>query len=236
MAHAVSAKRAPLHGEMNVSCAYTVGVGAAATLILIRHASIDCSKRGVALLCGSHDAPLSQAGREQVHLLRKRLDGHQKVRAAYSSPLRRAIQTAEAAPARLVAGVRLLRSLAEIHCGEFEGQSIDEIRAKFPELWARNEAQNDENFFWPGGETYRAFRRRVLRAMRAIAARHPDESVLIFTHAGVVNQVLGSIVGQSAALWANYRPHNTGLTIVEWSGDQGRAICFDDRDHLRSAA
>jgi hypothetical protein len=51
-----------------------------------------------------------------------------------------------------------------------------------------------------------------------------------------VNQVLGSIAGQSAARWENYRPHNTGLTIVEWSDGGGRVICFDDRDHLRSAA
>jgi broad specificity phosphatase PhoE len=129
-----------------------------------------------------------------------------------------------------------LNSLAEIHCGEFEGRPIEDVRASYPGLWARNQAQNDEHFYWPGGETYRAFRRRVLRAIRAIAAKHAGGTALVFTHAGVVNQVLGSIAGQSAARWENYRPHNTGLTIVEWSDGGGRVICFDDRDHLRSAA
>ena len=211
-------------------------VAAAATLILIRHAAIDCSKSRRLLLCGSHDAPLSRLGHEQVHLLRRRLAIEQDITAIYCSPLQRAIATAQAASPALLDRGRLLASLAEIHCGDFEGRPIDEIRAAFPALWARNEEQNDENFFWPGGETYRRFRRRVLRALRVIAARHPAQRVLIFTHAGVVNQVLGSMEGQSAARWENFRPGNTALTIVEWAGSAGRLIRFDDQRHLRSAA
>jgi alpha-ribazole phosphatase/probable phosphoglycerate mutase len=59
---------------------------------------------------------------------------------------------------------------------------------------------------------------------------------LIFTHAGVVNQILGAIAGQSPARWENFRPHNTALTVVEWFGESGRAVQFDDREHLCKAA
>ena len=203
-----------------------------ARLILVRHAEIDCHRNGIALLCGSHDAALSACGRAQVEKLRFRL-GTQNFAALYSSPLRRAVETARAAPPALVNDVRLLRSIAEIHCGEVEGMPIEEIRQCMPDYWRRNEAQDDDDFCWPGGETYRMFRRRVMRAIRAISVKHAGDTVLVVTHAGVVNQVLGALGTQPAARWENFRPGNTALTELLWSGDSGELVRFDDREHLR---
>jgi broad specificity phosphatase PhoE len=207
-------------------------VSSPAHLFLIRHAETDCGSNGRALLCGSHDADLSEQGRRQVALLRARLAAEGAFAALYSSPLRRAVATAQAAPPPLLSSLRPVRSLAEIHCGEVEGQSFEDIRKCLPEYWLRNEAQADDLFAWPGGETYRLFRRRVLRALRAIAEKHAGQSVLVFTHAGVVNQVLGFVAGQSAARWENFRPANTAITELLWSGDTGQVLRFDDRSHL----
>ena len=115
------------------------GGAAPAQLVLIRHAEIECGSGDLPLLCGTHDAPLSARGREQVVCLRERLAADRAC-AAYSSPLRRGMETALAAPARLVAGIRLLNSLAEIHCGRVEGLPIRRIQTEYPDLWSRNEA------------------------------------------------------------------------------------------------
>jgi broad specificity phosphatase PhoE len=152
------------------------------------------------------------------------------VEALYSSPLTRAAETARAAPEPLQA--RFLKSLAEIHCGFAEGLPLHQVRRIFPDHWRRNSAQDNEEFRWPGGETYRFFRRRVLRAIRGIARRHPGGKVLIVTHAGVVNQVLGWLAGQSAARWENFRPGNTGITELLWTDTSGQVVSFDDRSHL----
>jgi broad specificity phosphatase PhoE len=128
--------------------------------------------------------------------------------------------------------MRLLRSLAEIHCGEVEGMPIDQIRKAMPDYWVRNEAQDDDSFCWPGGESYIQFRRRVLRAVRAISRRHAGQTALLFTHAGVVNQILGALHHQPAARWENFRPGNTALTELMWDGDSGEIVRFDDREHL----
>ena len=208
-------------------------VGAPARLIFIRHADINCSLNGTALLCGSHDAPLSPNGHRQVESLRSRLSAASHAAALYSSPLRRAVETARAAPPELLDRIRLLNSLAEIHCGTVEGVAIEEVRRRYPELWTRNEAQADDDFRWPGGgESYRRFRRRVLRAVCSISALHPDQCVLVVTHAGVVNQVLNAIAGQPAACWEKPRPRNCSLTEVLWEGGTGRVECFDDVTHL----
>jgi broad specificity phosphatase PhoE len=166
-----------------------------------------------------------------VELLRERLLQEPPVSALYSSPLQRALETARAVP---VEPLRVLASFAEISCGELEGHPIEEVQKQYPEHWRRNEAQLDESFCWPGGESYRRFRRRVLRAVRIMACKHPGQRIAIVTHAGVINQIAGYLRGQSAARWENFRPHNASLTQVEWYGDTGRLIRFDDCTHLRS--
>jgi broad specificity phosphatase PhoE len=203
-----------------------------ARLVLIRHAAIDCTSNGQGLLCGSYDARLSDIGICQIAKLKQRLAAGPEAAALYSSPLRRATETAQAASEEPLARLRIVRSLAEINCGLMEGVVIEHIRQRYPDIWEKNESQRDENFGWPGGETYRRFRRRVLRAVCRIASLHPGKRVLLVTHAGVINQILGAIRGQSAARWENFRPGYASLTEVAWQGRMGTLLRFDDRTHL----
>ncbi len=148
--------------------------------------------------------------------------------AVYSSTLRRAAETARAAPLEPLPA----DSLREINCGVLDGRPLEEIRARHPELWRRNLAQNDEDFNWLGGESYRQFRRRVLEAVSAIAANHKQERVLIFTHAGVISQVLGALAGVSAARWEDFRPGYASITEIDWNGGSPTVRRYDDRSHL----
>jgi broad specificity phosphatase PhoE len=70
--------------------------------------------------------------------------------------------------------------------------------------------------------------------VRCSASRHAGERVAVFTHAGVVNQILGFLHGQSPARWENFRPHNTAITEVAWNRGTKRVICFDNRSHLET--
>jgi broad specificity phosphatase PhoE len=203
-----------------------------ATLIFVRHAAIECSRNGSSLLCGRYDAPLSREGCRQVDCLRQRLAAEPHFETMYVSPLRRALQTAEAAPPYLLCCSRILKSLAEIDCGRVDGVPIDDVRQRYPELWIENEAQASADFSWPGGESYRRFRKRVLRAVNVIARTHFGKRVLIVTHAGVINQVLGSISGQSAGYWEHPRPRNASLTQVVWCNSRGTVERFDDCSHI----
>jgi alpha-ribazole phosphatase/probable phosphoglycerate mutase len=68
--------------------------------------------------------------------------------------------------------------------------------------------------------------------VRTISSKHPGENVLIVTHAGVINQILGSMCNQRAARWENFRPGNAALTELLWNGNGGEVVRFDDREHL----
>ncbi len=183
------------------------------------------------LVSGWADFPLSPLGRRQVEALCRRLEGS-SLDAIYSSPLQRAVATAAALAHLAPTPPRLLDGLREISCGELEGLSIDELRQRHPEIWEANLRQEDDDLRLPGGESYRELRDRCLEAIRRIAADHQGQRVLIVTHAGVISQVVGALHGRSPAGWDSFRPGLCSITEVEWEGEVGRLLGFDDRTHL----
>lgn len=205
----------------------------AVRLVFIRHAHArgNGGPGGHSVLQGSTDLPLTARGQWEARLLRRRLQGEPSFDAMYSSPLRRATQTAAALGGTIPAHCS---DLQEIHCGSLDGMPLDEVQRRYPALWAANLSQTDEHFRWPGGESYREFRERCLAAVAGLAARHAGRVALV-THAGVISQILGALAGHSPARWEPFRPGHTGLTEIEWTGQGGRVLRYDDRTHLASA-
>src|SRR5574338_1559107 len=183
-------------------------------VLLIRHAHIDTGP-APGRLCGALDLPLSQTGREEVRELA--LNGsRESANALYTSPLIRARDVATALGALWRIEPIVENGVSEIDCGRFEGMPIDALQKQYPELWAANLAQRDEDFAWPGGESYREFRSRVLRGVERIASAHQGAQVAIVTHAGVITQILGALRGRSPAAWEPDRPEPLTATEVTW--------------------
>jgi broad specificity phosphatase PhoE len=108
---------------------------------------------------------------------------------------------------------------------------LEHLQRQFPELWTRNEAQREDTFAWPGGETYAEFRSRIVEGLNGAAARYPFGCVAVVTHAGVISQVLGVLKGRRACVWAADRPHPLTATEVLWeSGGPRAALSFNDPD------
>lgn len=185
------------------------------SLLLLRHAHINTESR----LCGSYDVPLSRRGRGHLEALLTRPADCPPPDALYTSPLARAREVATALGRAWSLHPHVIHAVREIHCGVVEGMRLDDIQRLHPELWASNAAQTDDDFSWPGGERYRAFRERVLQGLQTIAATHTGQRVAIVTHAGVISQVLGTLRGRPAAVWEPDRPAPLTVTEVTWAGD-----------------
>jgi broad specificity phosphatase PhoE len=199
-------------------------------LVLIRHAHADTGTPP-GRLCGSFDVPLSRCGRAQIHALDNRRVRADRPGVMYTSPLTRARKTAWAISGLWQVRPRVHAALTEIHCGHVEGMWIPDVQREYPEVWKRNLEQADDDFAWPGGESYRAFRHRVLGALGDIAARHEGHRIAVVTHAGVVAQVLGTIRGRPAAVWAPDRPAPLTATEVAWAnGSPASIVRFNSRD------
>jgi alpha-ribazole phosphatase/probable phosphoglycerate mutase len=166
-----------------------------------------------------------------VTLLARRLR-RTHVDAIYSSPLRRARDTASALEPESPVAVQLCPDIQEIDCGILDGLPLTEVKRRFPRYWTANLRQDDERFRWPGGESYREFRARSLRAIRRLARAHRGQTIAIVTHAGVISQIIGALEGLSPAAWEQFRPGNTGISRLTWQCGSANVLAFDDRTHL----
>jgi 2,3-bisphosphoglycerate-dependent phosphoglycerate mutase len=148
-------------------------------LILARHGETDWNRQN--RFQGHADPPLNALGRRQSAELAEALAGETIAR-VYTSPLRRASETAEIVAWRLALEVESLEPLREIDVGAWSGLTRDEVAARFPEAYARWRERAPHGF--EGGETYEQLAARVMPAIRGLADRHPTETLLVVTHGG----------------------------------------------------
>lgn len=206
----------------------------ATRFLLIRHAAIDTGNPP--RLCGTFDVPLSPRGRTQLRSLLARATPAAAPDALYTSPLSRARETAEACSRVWRLPVLEEPAFQEIHCGQLEGVPIEHIQRMHPDVWLRNNAQDDDAFRWPGGESYAEFRGRILGGLARLAAIHSGRLVAIVTHSGVVAQVLGTLRGRPAAVWEHDRPDPLSATEILWSGTEPLGLVeFNSRDWCRES-
>lgn len=188
-----------------------------ARLLLLRHAHVDTGPDG-GRLCGWLDLPLSPRGQQQIAAFEHAPPNHAPT-ALYTSPLLRAVTTAHVLARRWNLTPIYDDALREIFCGDFEGRLLRDIQHHHPEIWARNAAQNDNHFAWPGGETYQQFRDRIVAALSRIAACHPGQRIAIVTHTGVITQAVAVLENRPPAAWEHRRARPFSATELLWRND-----------------
>ncbi|MFO7178604.1 MAG: histidine phosphatase family protein, partial [Pseudomonadota bacterium] len=199
-----------------------------ARLVLVRHGQTAGNMAGLsARMSGLTDLPLTDQGVREARATARALAREPRPDVIYTSPLARARTTAGILAEVLPAPLVVEPSLCEIDCGDADGLPLSEVQRRYPEAWARNLSQNDPDFRWPSGESYREFRARVLAGTRRIAAAHRGERVLVVTHAGVVSQLIGFHFGVGPERWELFRPRNCSITELAWYRDTIRVLRFD---------
>lgn len=162
---------------------------------------------------GGSDVGLSELGRAQARALGRAL-GTRRVAAAYVSPLRRAVETAELALAGTGIPIVPLAELRELSLGAWEGRTVEAIRREAGDpyaAWVR--APHDHRP--PGGERLDDVCRRVVGAVARIAAAHPDgEDVLVVAHGGVISVYACYLTGLNFNRLWRLRVDNCSLTVA----------------------
>jgi broad specificity phosphatase PhoE len=91
--------------------------------------------------------------------------------------------------------VRIDPDLREIHFGEWEGLTREEIEARDPARFAEWQA-GAEGFEYPGGEARAAFQARIARALERIAASGAANAVGVL-HKGVIREIARQLTGSA---------------------------------------
>jgi probable phosphoglycerate mutase len=157
---------------------------------LLRHGSTPWNEQR--RMQGRRDIPLSEQGRAEVGTWRLPADLARPVTGAvqwHSSPLRRAVETAQ-----ILSGAppRDEPALIEMDWGDWEGYDLDELRRRFGDAFARNEAAGLD-FRPPGGESPRDVRDRIVCWLGEVATR--GMPIVGVTHKGVLRAVLAAATG-----------------------------------------
>ncbi len=160
------------------------------TIALVRHGETDWNRER--RFQGHADVPLNEAGLAQARELAASLDG-EPFSAVYTSPLRRASETAKIVATRLGVEPRAHEALQEIDVGSWSGLTVTEVRARFPEGFARWADWRVTG--WEDGESYERLSTRVVGGVLELAERHAGEHVLAVTHGGPMRAVLAVSLG-----------------------------------------
>jgi probable phosphoglycerate mutase len=150
------------------------------TILLARHGETDWNREN--RFQGHADPPLNETGRAQAAQLATALAA-EPLAAVYSSPLRRAFETAQilAAPHELEPVP--VDALREVDVGSWEGLTRAEIEERFPEQFARWRGYEAG---WEDGESYEEMSRRVIAGLLELATAHEGERILAVSHGGPV--------------------------------------------------
>ena len=166
---------------------------------LIRHA-LPAFPSTSKMCLGITDIPIGDKGLRQAREMAGKLPA---VTAVFSSPLRRAVQTAQA----IGLPVSVIEGLREMYAGEWDGLTFDEIRQRYPQLYAAR--ARDLTLPLPGAEDTHICRSRFRAAMEQAAQKAPGDFAVV-AHGGIIAQFLQSITGT----W--YKPDYAEVIQLFW--------------------
>ena len=196
--------------------------------LLLRHGQTPMSvqKR----YAGRTDAPLTDTGVRQAVAAAKRL-APAGIAAIVTSPLQRAVRTAEEVAAATGVPVLADDGFRETDFGAWEGLTFAEVRERWPSEVTRWLA--DPDVAPPGGESFAAVSERVTAALHRVLAGREGQTVLIVSHVTPIKMlVAAALLAPPAAL---YRMHLdvAALSEIDWYAD-GPALLrsFNDTGHL----
>lgn len=188
-------------------------------LILIRHGETEWNIQRRAQ--GRTDIPLNDQGRAQAGALAEHFRS-EKIDLILSSPLSRALETAEAVGNAVNAPVKTAAELTEIRFGVWEGLSFDDIRVQYPELMKQwREYPYSCNI--PDAESPEEVMRRVVPYLQKAVMENHGKTVAVVSHTLPLKVALAWAMGLPFDNIHIFRLDNTGYSELEFRED-GRCI------------
>ncbi len=184
-------------------------------IILVRHGETEWNVSEV--FRGRIDIELNETGRRQAELLAEYLSGF-KLDAIYSSPLRRALATAEMIARYHKLGIEITPGLIDFDYGEWQGLAHQEVRERYTELYAQW-LNNPHQVTMPSGESLSDVSQRAIGVVNEAVARYRDTVVLV-SHR-VVNKVLiCALLGLDNSHFWNIRQDTCGTTTFAYENER----------------
>jgi len=182
-------------------------------LLLLRHAPTpDTGKRLSGRQPGLH---ITSEGARHAERAGAALTGY-PVAAVYTSPVLRCRETARLAARAWEAKPVPLRGFTEVDYGEWTGRTLGSLRRT--RLWSQLHAAPSRVRF-PDGESIPEVQARAVAAAERLTARHPEDTVLVVSHADVIKLVLAHYLAMPLDSYQRLVVGPTSLSVVDLPGE-----------------
>ncbi len=201
-------------------------------LLLVRHGTTPTT--GKVLPGRAPGLHLAESGTAQAHAVAQRLaewarppasshqpakadpsttTGRPAISAVYASPLERTKETAAPIGSALGLRPKVERGLIECDFGEWTGAELS-VLAKKPE-WTTVQ-RYPSGFRFPGGESFAGMRARMVETLRALCARHQNETVIAVSHADPIKAAVADALGTHLDLFQRIVVSPCSVTAISY--------------------
>jgi len=198
-------------------------------IILVRHGQTEWNR--VERFRGRADVPLNETGLAQAEATGQRVAAEWTPAAIYSSPLSRAVKTAEAIAKHFSLPVQIHPGLADIDYGEWQGLTPDEVRERWPaalHAWYKE----PDTARIPGGETLADLRARGMRAVNELSARHAGQTIVLVGHTVINRIILLGVLGLSNERFWHIKQDTCAINVFETENKGFVIVSLNDTCHL----
>jgi len=200
------------------------------TILLVRHGQTDSNLNGFYMGWSGED--LNEQGYTQAHSLSSRLASF-SIASVYTSPLKRAYNTAMVIAKPHNLELKVLDDLIEMQLGDWQGLHINEIARQWPDLW-RQWQTDPTDVTVPNGESFRQAMARIIRAYNTIVAANQGGQVLIVTHEVAVKVIAIHVLGAPSSIYRKFEIANASLSAIRIANGKTRLVTLNDTSHLKA--
>ena len=199
-------------------------------ILLTRHGHVE----GIhpARFRGRAELPLTDLGLAQANALARRIAAHWKPVAVYTSPRQRCVVTGARIAAASGVSASVHEGLGDIDYGAWQMRTHEEVEAETPvayRLWR----ERPHLVRFPGGESLQDVVARTSDALRAMLARHPNDTVVLVGHDSVNRALLLQLLDQPLSAYWRLSQDPCTLNEVEVAADGDVRVGFiNDTSHL----
>ncbi len=197
-------------------------------IVVVRHGRTEWNR--VERFRGRADIALDNVGIKQAEAAARRIK-EWTISTIYSSPLRRALTTAEIIAATLGLKVQEMSDIIDIDYGEWQGLLNEEVIARDGRLYTRW-IENPDGVKFPGGEEFNEVRQRVSKAVNDLIQRHPKESIVLVSHKVICQSLVLSLLGLDNLHFWQITQDVCAMNLFEVRGGIPSALFINDTCHL----
>jgi probable phosphomutase (TIGR03848 family) len=193
------------------------------TLLLIRHGENDFVKKH--RLAGRlPGVSLNDKGRQQALAIAEKL-ATAPLKAIYSSPLERAVETAEPLAKAFNLPVLTRPGLIETDPGEWTGQSFKKLGRT--QVW-RTVQSAPSRFRFPGGEAFAECQQRICQELQTLAGQHPPQDLIAcFSHADPIRLAVAYFIGLPLDMFQRLAVSPGSLTVLHLGETSARLLALN---------